>query len=160
MIVNTSNFPLIAGLTLIAACTPAKKITETPVAAAVVTVDTTKTERLPAKAAIYRGSNSRTNDLLHTRLEVSFDWNKCRMKGKANLLLKPYFAPVSVLYLNARGMDILKLEVRAIQTEKIQKKTGNKITEQIAETRSVSSTSYVYENDSLKISNTQPNLTN
>ena len=151
MIVNTSNFPLIAGLTLIAACTPAKKITETPVAAAVVTVDTTKTERLPAKAAIYRGSNSRTNDLLHTRLEVSFDWNKCRMNGKANLLLKPYFAPVSVLYLNARGMDILKLEVRAIQTEKIQKKTGNKITEQIAETRSVSSTSYVYENDSLKI---------
>lgn len=146
-----SNYSLLAALVLFAACKSTEKTTTPSPSVVTVNADSAKNLRGAARAPIYRASNPRTNDLLHTRLEVSFDWTRCRMKGKATLLLKPYFMPVSDLCLNARGMEILKLEVRALQTEKIQKKTGTKITEQSAETRSIVSTNYIYENDSLKI---------
>jgi len=55
---------------------------------------------------VYHASNTLTNDLLHTKLEVSFDWKKKHLLGKANLTLTSYFYPTDILYLNARGMDL------------------------------------------------------
>jgi aminopeptidase N len=128
----------LSSLAILFACNSAKKTTPTvaPVTAQVVAADTAKKTKAPAIAPIYRASNPRTNDLLHTKLEVEFNWTTCRMNGKASLLLKAYLMPTSMLYLNAKGMDILSLEV----FERSQTKTEKKL-----------ASSYIYENDSLKI---------
>ena len=101
----------------LSACHHSKKTTATTPPAptnpqAVVRLDTAKTPVNEApKREIYRASNAKTNDIIHTKLEVSFDWAQSRMNGKATLQIKPYFYPTNVLYLNARGMEIKKLEV-------------------------------------------------
>ena len=81
---------------------------------------------------IYQGSNLITNDLQHTKLEVKFDWQNSWLIGKATLTLQPHFYPTNKLYLNARGMDISKIQL--IQ--------NNKNT----------NLQYVYQNDSISIS--------
>jgi len=146
------KYSCFAGFIFVSACKSTQKKATPEVPVPVVLADTTKKIPVIATAPVYRGSNPRTNDLLHTKLEVSFDWTKCRMNGKATLSLKPYFLPVSNLYLNARGMDILKLEVRSISSETSAKKSGTKWTEETTELRTPTKSSYVYENDSLKIS--------
>jgi len=57
----------------------------------------------------YQPSATRINDLLHTVLEVRFDFEKQRLNGKATLTFKPYAKPVSMLALDAKGFDILKV---------------------------------------------------
>ncbi len=87
----------------------------------IITLDTVETavnknpERKP-----YRASATRINDILHTKLDVSFDWTKQYLYGKATLTIKPYFYPTSSLELDARGMEIK--EVSLIKTEFV--KTG------------------------------------
>ncbi|MEO1514017.1 MAG: M1 family metallopeptidase [Bacteroidota bacterium] len=54
----------------------------------------------------YNASHRRYNDLLHTRLDLSFDWDKQRVMGKASLKVKPHFYPVDELELDAKGFDI------------------------------------------------------
>ncbi len=54
----------------------------------------------------YRASEKRVNNLVNTSLEVSFDWEKRHLFGKAKLDLKPYFYPTSTLILDAKGFDI------------------------------------------------------
>ena len=55
---------------------------------------------------VYQGSITRINDIIHTKLDVSFDWTKQHMYGKATISVKPYFYPTSTLELDARGMEI------------------------------------------------------
>ena len=102
----------------------------------------------PFKREIYQGSNPRTNDIIHTRLEVDFDWTLCRMNGKATLQVKPYFYPTSKLYLNAKGMEIKKLEI--LEANRIPVREGGDADESINE-GSIGPPFYVYENDSIKI---------
>ncbi len=59
-----------------------------------------------AHADNYRTTVARRNDLLHTKLEVSFDWSRSRLNGKATLRLRPYFYPTDSLTLDAKGFDI------------------------------------------------------
>ena len=40
---------------------------------------------------IYRASSPRINDLVHTKLDVRFDYSKAWMYGKEWLTLKPHF---------------------------------------------------------------------
>ena len=54
----------------------------------------------------YNPSRTIKNDLLHTKLEVSFDWKKQYVLGVATLTFKPYFYPQSTLQLDAKGMEI------------------------------------------------------
>lgn len=56
--------------------------------------------------APYQPANDKVNDLIHTRLDVSFDWEKQYLIGKANLTFKPYFYPQETLELDAKGFDI------------------------------------------------------
>ena len=58
----------------------------------------------------YKPSRTRYHDLLHTRLELSFDWENRRAMGKANLRLRPYFYPASQVVLDAKGFDIHKVQ--------------------------------------------------
>ncbi len=58
---------------------------------------------------IYRASEKRFHDLLHTKLEVSFDWDSAFLFGKANLTLSPYFYATDSLTLDAKGFQIHKI---------------------------------------------------
>lgn len=53
-----------------------------------------------------RESNPRVNDLVHTKLEVKFDYAKAYMYGKAWITLMPHFYSTDSLLLDAKGMDI------------------------------------------------------
>jgi aminopeptidase N len=55
---------------------------------------------------VFRGSEKKINALVHTRLEVRFDYAKAWMYGKAWLTLRPQSKPTDSLRLDAKGMDI------------------------------------------------------
>jgi aminopeptidase N len=67
------------------------------------------TVTISGKEKEYRASATRKFDLLHTKLQVSFNWEKQHLYGKANLTLKPYFYTDNKLILNAKGFDINKV---------------------------------------------------
>jgi aminopeptidase N len=99
----------------------------------IVKTDTVYVDKKPELPTpkLYQATNTKSNDITHTKLEVKFDWQNQWLFGKATLDIKPYFYSVKKLYLNARGMDIYKLQLVGAK--------GN------------SDLKYVYENDSLKI---------
>ena len=97
--INKSTFILFAtGLTI--GCTPTKTVT-LPEKTVVIDNPYEITTR-----PVYNGSYTRTFDLLHTKLDVKFDWKKSYLFGKAELTLTPYFHSREQLTLDARGMDI------------------------------------------------------
>lgn len=65
----------------------------------------------PYSSTIYRGATKREFDLVHTKLDVSFDWAKAWMYGKATLTLKPYFHPMSSLTLDAKGFTVKEVSL-------------------------------------------------
>ncbi|MEO8150519.1 MAG: M1 family metallopeptidase [Bacteroidia bacterium] len=114
-----------------ASCNTSKKSTAT------VTTTASKEEEIktePPKP--YRASNTVTNEIKDTKLEVSFDWSKKWMYGKATLTVKPHFYSTSHLDLNARGMELK--EVSLITASGKQR------------------LNYKYENDSIKIDLDRP----
>jgi aminopeptidase N len=58
---------------------------------------------------IYRATPEKINDLVHTKLEVKFDFAKAYLYGKEWVTLKPHFYPTDSLRLDAKGMDIKKV---------------------------------------------------
>ena len=56
--------------------------------------------------AQYRGSRERKFDLLHTSLDLRFDYDCQWVLGKAELILKPYFYDQDILELDAKDFDI------------------------------------------------------
>lgn len=56
--------------------------------------------------SIWRGSATKINDLVHTRLEVSFDYDKAYLYGKEWLTLHPHFYNTDSVTLDAKGMEI------------------------------------------------------
>jgi len=60
---------------------------------------------------IYRETAPRINDLVHTKLDVRFDYAKSYLYGKAWITLKPHFYATDSLSLDAKGMDISKVAV-------------------------------------------------
>jgi aminopeptidase N len=60
---------------------------------------------------VYRATETVFTDLIHTKLEVNFDWSKSRMNGVANITAKPHFYPSDSLILDAKGMDILSVKM-------------------------------------------------
>ncbi len=65
---------------------------------------------------IYRASATKINDLVNTNLEVSFDFSRSWMYGKARITLHPHFYPTDSLNLDAKSMTIN--EVSIIKTGK------------------------------------------
>ena len=54
----------------------------------------------------YRPSAAKINDLVHTKLDLHFDYSRCYVYGKAWITLKPHFYPTDTLRLDAKGMDL------------------------------------------------------
>ncbi|GJM27544.1 MAG: aminopeptidase [Cyclobacteriaceae bacterium] len=59
----------------------------------------------------YRAENTRFHDLVHTRLEVSFDWDRQYLLGTALLELRPYFYAQDHVILDAKGFDIHQIQL-------------------------------------------------
>ncbi|NOT52561.1 MAG: M1 family metallopeptidase [Chitinophagaceae bacterium] len=57
----------------------------------------------------YRETVPRINDLVHTKLDVKFDYENSYLNGKAWITLKPHFYKTDSLTLDAKGMGIHKV---------------------------------------------------
>lgn len=106
----TSIFLLLIAI-FISACTP--KVTETlEESTPVVEIEERTLEELVVTAPrdyqlpLYNAAFTRTNDLLHTKLEVRFDFENQYVLGKAILDFEPYFYPTSTLVLDAKGFEL------------------------------------------------------
>ncbi len=98
---NISLF--ILAILLIAGCTTSKKSSTS-------THNSTRQDALDTSSAANQAplhpSPTRLIDILHTKLSVSFDWEKQYLFGKATIKLKPYFYPTSKVILDAKNFDI------------------------------------------------------
>jgi len=65
----------------------------------------------------YRGSATRYHDLIHTKLEVAFDWDKQHVLGKAELTLKPLFYETAELVLDAKIFDFHSITMNGKKLE-------------------------------------------
>ena len=72
-----------------------------------VILETSKIE----ERAYYHESPERINDLLHTKLNVSFDWEKKHLLGEATLDFKPYFHAQNSVTIDAKGFDIHQISL-------------------------------------------------
>ena len=66
--------------------------------------------------ATYNPAEDRTWDLLHTLLDISFDWSKSSVSGTATLTLSPLFYDQTTLELDAVDFNIKKLLVNGKPT--------------------------------------------
>lgn len=145
-----------AFLSLAVACSTSRKTkkTEQPVTMnePAILLDTIKVlaEEAPKKK-VYRATETKLTDLIHTKLWVSFDWQKSQLIGKAEITARPYFYPTSMLYLNARGMEIKSVKGTVLVYKPIIVKKGQKVSEEDSYTKLPLNLKYVYSNDSLRI---------
>ncbi|MDY3529650.1 M1 family metallopeptidase [Riemerella anatipestifer] len=58
------------------------------------------------REAVYRATHTKTTELKHTKLKVSFDFEKEQLHGEEWLTASPYFYPSDSLVLNAKAMLI------------------------------------------------------
>ncbi|WP_165864914.1 M1 family aminopeptidase [Rufibacter latericius] len=84
-----------------------------PAAPSVATEETVSAQDTTATAVVpltskgpYQPAAERLVDLVHTTLNVRFDWTKQHLLGEATLTLKPYFYPQKQVVLDAKGFDI------------------------------------------------------
>jgi aminopeptidase N len=57
----------------------------------------------------YNASAKRVNDILNTKLEVSFNFATAQLNGKATIDIQPYFYATDSLVLDAKSFDIEKV---------------------------------------------------
>jgi aminopeptidase N len=60
---------------------------------------------------IYRETTAKINDLVHTKLDVKFDFSKSYLYGKEWVTLQPHFYPTDSLLLDAQGMEIKEVAI-------------------------------------------------
>ena len=93
----------IISLLFIIACKSQKQAAETIITNELDEVTVT------VPASDYRASVTKSFDLIHTKLDVSFDWDKHYLMGEATITMKPHFYPAAKIYLDARGMEIKRV---------------------------------------------------
>lgn len=82
---------------------------------AVVTKAAINLDTLVVKSEVetfpYRAAETKFVDIIHTKLDVRFDWGKCYLYGKAVISARPYFYATDKINLDARGMDIKEVSL-------------------------------------------------
>ncbi|MEO8887408.1 MAG: M1 family metallopeptidase [Mucilaginibacter sp.] len=79
---------------------------------ATVSITPAKAQQTTTSAPpVYRATSTRINDLIHTKLDVRFDYAKQYLYGKEWVTIKPHFYPTDSLRLDAKGMDIKNLSL-------------------------------------------------
>ncbi|MEI7736482.1 MAG: M1 family metallopeptidase [Ferruginibacter sp.] len=76
-----------------------------------ITVNADATQPDTAWKKIYRATATKINDLVHTKLDVRFDYDKAWMYGKEWLTVKPHFYATDSLTLDAKGMEIKEVAI-------------------------------------------------
>ena len=113
MTILTENNTLIASLLILtvgfSACKTQK---ETTSVTAEPEVEVVVEEPAEVETREYQAANTRTFDLIHTILDVRFDWEKQQLSGKAELTLKPYFYATDKLTLDAKGFDLRSVSAK------------------------------------------------
>jgi aminopeptidase N len=72
----------------------------------------TKTEQVDSSwKQTYRAVATKTNNLKHTKLVASFNYEKSQMNGEVWLKLQPHFYPTKTLVLDAKAMDIKEVDL-------------------------------------------------
>ncbi len=120
-----------------------------------VNLDTIEASSKNEEPKEYRASTTRINDIIHTKLDVSFDWTKQYMYGKATLTVKPYFYPTSTLTLDARGMEIKEISLEYMDFVKTgydsKKDPSGNYEANVSKTIAKKALEYKYENDIITI---------
>lgn len=62
-------------------------------------------------AEVYQATNRRAHDLIHTRLDLRFNWVEEKVIGKAELMLRPYFHASDKVTLDAKGFEFQKVSL-------------------------------------------------
>jgi aminopeptidase N len=60
---------------------------------------------------LYRATPEKINDLVHTKLDARFNYQKSQMDGKVWVTLKPHFYATDSVSLDAKGMDIRQVAI-------------------------------------------------
>jgi len=68
-------------------------------------------EQKTAAPKVYRAVPEKINNLVHTKLNASFDYSKSRLNGNVWITLKPHFYSTDSLQLDAKGMDIKQVAI-------------------------------------------------
>ncbi len=123
------NIYWLASLLLLAACSSSQKISNNPETAPASYNDETVEKRVLDTLYVsapkiideedaevyqlpsYNPSATRSIDLLHTKLDLLFDWEKEWVIGKAQLTLEPYFYPVKEITLDAVNFDVKQVRL-------------------------------------------------
>jgi aminopeptidase N len=76
-----------------------------------VKMDAQNVDKNTDELAVYRVTPLKINDLVNTKLDVSFDYGKRYLYGKEWLTLKPHFYETDALTLDAKGMDFKEIAI-------------------------------------------------
>ena len=96
----------ISSVIILASCKTSQKTHDTAHAYKTASADTTKHE-----TAEFHPAPTRIIDILHTKLEVNFDWEKQYLNGKATITFKPYFYPTKEITLDAKSFDVKEVSL-------------------------------------------------
>ncbi len=106
---------LISSLTVLSCKGPVVVVDEEPmeerVLEGIVVTPEPEEDEVSLELPKYNPSYFRKNDILHTKLELSFDWSKQHVLGKAWIDIKPLFYDTDKLVLDAKGFDINEIKV-------------------------------------------------
>lgn len=91
-------------------CTQKKDVVQTE--EVVVEVEDTTAVEESIVRPVYQETEKLINDLIHTKLDVRFDYAKQYLYGTAEITLKPHFYVTDSLTLDAKGMDIVKVSLK------------------------------------------------
>jgi len=98
---------IFSAVILFAGCTASRKSHETTQGIGVKTGDTLSKHE-PGEI---HPASTRNIDILHTKLEVNFDWEKQYLNGKATITFTPYFYPAKEITLDAKSFEVKEVSV-------------------------------------------------
>jgi aminopeptidase N len=75
-----------------------------------------KKQAIPDTLPIYRATAELTNDIIHTKLDLRFDYKKQHVLGKAWVTAKPYFYPQNTITFDAKNFDFQKVTLENSST--------------------------------------------
>ena len=61
---------------------------------------------IQSQTKIYKAEREKISNLIHTKLDISFDIPNSKLHGKAWVTLTPHFSPVTKVSLDAKGMTL------------------------------------------------------
>ncbi|WP_312790791.1 M1 family aminopeptidase [Sphingobacterium sp.] len=87
-----------------------KKVLYLTLSISILHIGISEAQQLPTDQQ-YRVTPTKINNLVHTKLDVRFDYENQFLNGKEWVTLQPHFYPTDSLHLDAKGMDIKQVSL-------------------------------------------------